>query len=149
MESILSSIDYKDPIWIAIAFLFGALSRGMGLPPLVGFLIAGFVLNFFGLAGGHFLNEMADLGIALLLFTIGLKLKVKDLLQVEIWGSALAHILIFNLVSVAILLLLKQLNLPLFNQLSVINALIISFALSFSSTAATIGPDDINSVNSW
>jgi len=138
LESILSSIDYKDPIWIAIAFLFGALSRGMGLPPLVGFLIAGFVLNFFGLAGGHFLNEMADLGIALLLFTIGLKLKVKDLLQVEIWGSALAHILIFNLVSVAILLLLKQLNLPLFNQLSVINALIISFALSFSSTVFVV-----------
>ncbi|OAD22876.1 Sodium/hydrogen exchanger, partial [Candidatus Thiomargarita nelsonii] len=85
MESILSSIDYKDPIWIAIAFLFGALSRGIGLPPLVGFLIAGFVLNFFGFTNGHFLNEMADLGIALLLFTIGLKLKIKDLLQVEIW----------------------------------------------------------------
>lgn len=138
MESILSSIDYKDPIWIAIAFLFGALSRGIGLPPLVGFLIAGFVLNFFGFAGGHFLNEMADLGIALLLFTIGLKLKIKDLLQVEIWGGALAHMLIFSLVSVAILLLLKQLGLPLFNQLSVINALIISFALSFSSTVFVV-----------
>jgi len=138
LESILSSIDYKDPIWIAIAFLFGALSRGIGLPPLVGFLIAGFVLNFFGFANGHFLNEMADLGIALLLFTIGLKLKIKDLLQVEIWGGALAHMLIFSLVSVAILLLLKQLGLPLFSQLSVINALIISFALSFSSTVFVV-----------
>jgi glutathione-regulated potassium-efflux system ancillary protein KefC len=138
LESILSSIDYKDPIWIAIAFLFGALSHGIGLPPLVGFLIAGFVLNFFGFTNGHFLNEMADLGVALLLFTIGLKLKIKELLQVEIWGGALAHMLIFSLVSVAILLLLKQLGLPLFSQLSVINALMISFALSFSSTVFVV-----------
>ncbi|OAD20705.1 Sodium/hydrogen exchanger, partial [Candidatus Thiomargarita nelsonii] len=71
-------------------------------------------------------------------FTIGLKLKIKDLLQVEIWGGALAHMLIFSLVSVAILLLLKQLGLPLFSQLSVINALIISFALSFSSTVFVV-----------
>ncbi len=77
MESIFSSIDYKDPIWITIAFLFGALSRGIGLPPLVGFLVAGFLLNFLGVTGGEFLDEMADLGIALLLFTIGLKLKLK------------------------------------------------------------------------
>lgn len=138
MESILSSIDYKDPIWIVIAFLFGALSHGIRLPPLVGFLIAGFVLNFFGFTNGDFLNEMADLGVALLLFTIGLKLKIKDFLQVEIWGGALAHMLIFSLVSVVILLLLKQLGLPLFSQLSVINALIISFALSFSSTVFVV-----------
>ncbi len=138
MESILSSIDYKDPIWIAIAFLFGALSRGIGLPPLVGFLVAGFVLNILNISGGYFLNEMADLGIALLLFTIGLKLKLKDLLKIEIWGGALTHMLVFSIVSIAILLSLKQLGLPLFNQLSLINALIIGFALSFSSTVFVV-----------
>ena len=138
MESILSSIDYKDPIWITIAFLFGALSRSVGLPPLVGFLVAGFVLNILGVASGHFLNEMADLGITLLLFTIGLKLKIKNLLRVEIWGTALAHMVIFVLTSVAILFLLKQLELPLFNQLDVVDSLIISFALSFSSTVFVV-----------
>ncbi|MCK5902982.1 MAG: cation:proton antiporter [Cocleimonas sp.] len=138
MESFLSSIDYKDPIWISIAFLFGALSRGIGLPPLVGFLMAGFVLNIFGVTGGDFLNEMADLGIALLLFTIGLKLKLKDLLKVEIWGSGLLHMLIFTLVSSAIFLLLTQLNFSLFSELTITSALIISFALSFSSTVFVV-----------
>lgn len=138
MELILSSIDYKDPLWIAIAFLFGAISHSLRLPPLVGFLVAGFALNSLGMTGGHFINEMADLGITLLLFVIGLKLKLKTLLKVEIWGSALSHMLIFSLVSFATLLLLKQLNFPLFNQLSATNSLIISFALSFSSTVFVV-----------
>lgn len=138
MESFFSSIDYKDPVWIAIAFLLGTLSRSLRLPPLVGFLVAGFVLNFSGITGGHFLNEMADLGITLLLFTIGLKLKIKELLKVEIWGSALVHILLFSMISAIALYAVKQLNIPLFNQLSVVNILIISFALSFSSTVFAV-----------
>ncbi len=138
MESILSSIDYKDPIWIAVAFLFGTLSRALGLPPLVGFLVAGFALNYAGAQVGAFINEMADLGITLLLFSIGLKLKLKELLHIEVWGSALAHMLVFGAVSMAALLLLKQIGLPLFNQLSLANALVISFALSISSTVFVI-----------
>ena len=86
------------------------------MPPLVGFLIAGFSLNYLGAQGGEFLNEMAELGITLLLFSIGLKLKVKELLHIEVWGTALAHMLIFSAVSITTLLLLKQIGLPLFNQ---------------------------------
>jgi len=138
VESLLSSINYRDPVWITIAFLFGALSRSMGQPPLVGFLVAGFVFNYLGISGGEFLHEMADLGIALLLFTIGLKLKLKELIKVEIWGSTLLHMLVFCLVASAFLLMLKQFNIPLFSQLSVTNSLLISFALSFSSTVFVV-----------
>ncbi len=138
MDTILSAIDYKDPIWIAIAFLFGALSKALGLPPLIGFLVAGFVLNYIGVEAGYFLNEMANLGILLLLFTIGLKLKIKELLKIQVWGSALTHMVIFTAVSLSFLMLLKQLNLPLFNTLSLVNAIIISFALSFSSTVFVV-----------
>ncbi len=138
MELIFLSTDYKDPIWITIAFLFGALSRSVGLPPLVGFLVAGFLLNYAGAEGGSFLNKVADLGITLLLFSIGLKLKVKELLQKEVWGSALAHMLIFSVCSVVPLLLLKQMDLPLFDALSLVNVLVIGFALSFSSTVFVV-----------
>ena len=79
MDAILLSIHPNDPLWIAIAFLCGLAMRAVGLPPLVGFLAAGFTLNALGAEGGDFLNAMADLGITLLLFSIGLKLKLKSL----------------------------------------------------------------------
>lgn len=56
-----------------MAFVFGFLASLVGLPPLVGFLITGFVLGYFGMAGGAVLNKLADLGITILLFTVGLK----------------------------------------------------------------------------
>jgi predicted Kef-type K+ transport protein len=57
-----------DPLWITIAF--GFLVRQVGLPPLVGFLVAGFVLNAIGVEGGPALQTISDLGVTLLLFTI-------------------------------------------------------------------------------
>ena len=62
------SIHYSDPLWIALAFFCGLLVRGIGLPPMIGFLAAGFALNLLGAQGGEFLNATADLGITLLLF---------------------------------------------------------------------------------
>lgn len=138
MDLILSSIDYKDPVWLCIAFIFGALGRFIGLPPLVGFLVAGFVLNYSGAEGGEFLNEMADLGVTLLLFSIGLKLKVKQLFKIEIWGTALSNMILFIVISIAFLIILKYTGLPLFKELSLVNALIVSFALSFSSTVFVV-----------
>ncbi len=138
MDSIFTSIDYRDPIWITIAFIFGVLGRTFGLPPLVGFLVAGFVLNYAGIQGGEFLHEMADIGVTLLLFTIGLKLNIKDLLQREVWASTLLHMLLFGLLSVAFIFLLRLINAPLVNSLSTTGILIVSFALSFSSTVFVV-----------
>ena len=42
-----------DPLWIVIAFILGLVARQVGLPPLVGFPAAGFVLNAFGVYGGE------------------------------------------------------------------------------------------------
>ena len=138
MESLFTSIDYRDPFWIAIAFVFGALGRAIGLPPLVGFLVAGFTLNYAGVQGGEFLHEMADLGVTLLLFTIGLKLKVRELLQREIWASSLINMLLFGILSVAFIFLLRDIGAPLVNSLSLTGVLIIGFALSFSSTVFVV-----------
>ena len=69
-----------DPFWILVAFILGFVAYRVGLPPLVGYLIAGFVLQGFGVEGGEALEEIADLGVMLLLFTIGLKLDLRSLL---------------------------------------------------------------------
>ena len=78
-----------DPIVIAIAFLAGIALRSLGLPPLLGFLAAGFIGNSLGYGRLEGLTPRAEAGILLLLFTIGLKLNPKDLQPRYVWGSAL------------------------------------------------------------
>ena len=66
---------------------------------MLGFLTAGFVLNAFGVHGGGHLQELADAGVLLLLFSIGLKIRVNSLLGPEIWAVASIH----TIVTVALL----------------------------------------------
>ena len=79
-----------DPVWLLIALLFGLGARQLGLPPLVGFLVAGFVLNAFGEQGGEILEFAANIGVLLLLFTIGLKLRLDS--QIRITLAQTIHI---------------------------------------------------------
>jgi len=138
MENLFSSIDYKDPIWIAVAFAFGLVGRSVGLPPLVGFLVAGFTLNYLGAEGGEFLNEMADLGVTLLLFTVGLKLRVRELLRTEVWGVTVIHMIIVSAISTMSVLFAREIGLPLFRDLDLVSALLLGFGLSFSSTVFVV-----------
>lgn len=91
-------------ILITTAFLAGFIALKCSLPPLVGFLLAGFGLHAFGYQSNDVIVTLADLGVTLLLFTIGLKLDVKTLLSKEIWGGATAH----NILSTAFLPLCCQ-----------------------------------------
>jgi predicted Kef-type K+ transport protein len=127
-----------DPLWISIAFLFGFAVRQIGLPPLVGFLLAGFVLQALGAEGGDFLQEISDLGVLLLLFCIGLKLKLKSLLRPEIWAGTTLHMLITILVFGGAMLGLARAGFSLFAPLDWKLALLIAFALSFSSTVFAV-----------
>jgi predicted Kef-type K+ transport protein len=138
MDSIHLSIHPSDPLWIAIAFLFGLLVKLIGLPPLVGYLFAGFFLNFIGAEGGDFLSATADLGITLLLFTIGLKLKLKSFAKPEIWGVATIHMIITAGLISAIIGVLASQSVSLFTGLNWPAAILIGFALSFSSTVFAI-----------
>ena len=138
MESILLSIDPSDPIWIAIAFVCGFAVKLIGLPPLIGFLFAGFILNAAGAEGGTFLSATADLGITLLLFTIGLKLKLSSLTKPEVWGVASIHMVTLTLLIAGLVMLFSTLGFSLFAGLDFNSALLIGFALSFSSTVFAI-----------
>ena len=149
MDPQLLSIHYSDPLWIAIAFLCGLAIKVVGLPPLVGFLMAGFMLNALGAEGGEFLNAMADLGITLLLFSIGLKLKLKSLARPEVWGVATLHMVVVTLLIAAMVLMLSFSSLPLLTDLDIETALLIGFAMSFSSTVFAVKTlDELGATNS-
>lgn len=138
MESILLAIDPRDPLWIAIAFMCGLAVRLVGLPPLVGFLIAGFLLNIAGAEGGEFLRITADLGVTLLLFTIGLKLRLQTLARPEVWGVAVIHMSAMTALMAGFVMLLAATGLPLFSNIDGTMALLIGFVLSFSSTVFAV-----------
>jgi len=138
MDALSISLNYNDPLWITIALLLGLAAKQLNLPPLVGFLVAGFLLNLGGAQGGAFLSEIAELGVTLLLFTIGLKLNIRQLLRTEVWGVASTHMLLIVLFNALLVLGLAQLSLPLFSGIDFATAAMIGFALSFSSTVFAV-----------
>jgi predicted Kef-type K+ transport protein len=127
-----------DPVFITIAFILGFLVRQVGLPPLVGFLAAGFVLHGFGFEGGEGLQLIADLGVTLLLFSIGLKLQIKNLAKPEVWAGSSLHMLVTVGVFGVAIFLLGRAGLPFFADLDLPLAILIAFALSFSSTVFAV-----------
>ncbi|NMP33510.1 cation:proton antiporter [Thalassotalea sp. M1531] len=125
-------------IWILFAFCCGLAAKLIALPPSIGYLLAGFVLHFMGLEADSYLSTLANLGITLMLFTIGLKLNVKDLTKNEVWMGAFSHTSIWLIVVIAFVKLISFVGLYYFASLSFELALLIAFALSFSSTVCVV-----------
>ncbi|WP_067779448.1 cation:proton antiporter family protein [Actinomyces vulturis] len=123
----------------------GVLARLVKLPPMIGFLVAGFVLQamFTGILPAPstmvgqsipWLNQVADTGVTLLLFTIGLKLDLKSLLRPEILGTAVAHMGFSTVVWAALFWAMSFTGLALFDGAHTTTFLVLGFALAFSST---------------
>ena len=117
---------------VGAAFVFGIAVRQVGLPPLIGFLAAGFFINAFGPGfgmpsdTGPILEYLAHLGVLMLLFTIGLKLKLKQIGEPHVVGGALLHFVF----SVVIYTPITR----LFFTDDWMVALLVGIALAFSST---------------
>ncbi len=135
----LHSATCINSIWIGSAFLFGFGFKRLNLPPMLGFLVSGFLMNFLGLTGGTLaLDAIADLGIMLLLFTIGLKLDLKGLTKPEIWGGATVHALLTIFLIAGVIFGAGTLGIAHLTGLTLAQAALIGFALSFSSTVFAV-----------
>ncbi len=135
----LTSIGLRDVLPVAVAFVLGFAARLTGLPPLVGFLVAGFVLGAFGFRSSDGLREIADMGVTLLLFTIGLKIKLRQLLSPPVWATASIHMVLTVILATGVLWwLLAATGFVLFSGIDLPTALLIGFALSFSSTVFAV-----------
>jgi len=127
-----------DPLWLLIALVLGLVARQIHLPPLVGFLCAGFLLHALGVEGGAVLQKFASLGVTLLLFTIGLKLRLRNLLAPEVWGTASVHMALLVVAVGGLLLIPGLLGFAWLGSLDWRAAAVIAFALSFSSTVFAV-----------
>lgn len=129
-----------EPAILIITLLCGMLVSRIGLPPLIGYLAAGFVLFTLGIedASLPLLQQLADLGVTLLLFAIGLKLDLKSLFKAEVWATSSIHLIGSMIFFVPILKLLGLAGIEQLVGYSLNQLLIISFALSFSSTVFAV-----------
>ena len=127
-----------DSLIILAAFAFGFASRQIGQPPLVGYLVAGFALGIAGFESSATIESIANTGISLMLFIIGLKLDIRSLLKPEIYRSTFEHTAAFGLVTLGFLSMLAVMGLPLVADISWQQAALVAFALSFSSTVCTV-----------
>jgi len=125
-------------LWIVVAFVFGYLAKQIKLPPLVGYLAAGFGLHALGFKADSSLDDIASIGVTLLLFTIGLKLNIKSLFRNEVWISASGHMGTIVLLTVLNGFILGSIGIAYFTDLDLQSIALIGFAVSFSSTVFAV-----------
>lgn len=94
---------------LSCAFIFGLIASKLRIPPIVGYLLAGILIGPYtpGFVGDiKIAEELAEIGIVLLMFGVGLHFSMKDLMEVRkialpgavvqmgaaiLMGAALAH----------------------------------------------------------
>ena len=121
-----------EAVWIGFAFSLGLVVRAIGLPPLVGYLLAGFVISATASdlnlppEGPSIIHHVAHLGVLLLLFTVGLKLNVRSLGKPEVLGGSTLHFVLSIVLTLPAVLFIFD--------VSWYQALMLAVALAFSST---------------
>jgi monovalent cation:H+ antiporter-2, CPA2 family len=98
-------------VGLVLAFAFGAVAHRFKLSPLVGYLLAGVVIGPFTpgfIADQSVANELADIGIILLMFGVGLQFSLEELLSVRAIAvpGAIAQIAVATLLGMGLAWLL-------------------------------------------
>ncbi|CED92279.1 cation:proton antiporter family protein [Actinomyces succiniciruminis] len=124
-------------VYLLAVVVFGFAATLLRLPPLVGFLAAGFVLGSSPLPNLEFVEVLGDLGVAVLLFTIGLKLDLRVLRRKEVAGTAVIVMTVLTVLSAAVVAALLALGLNL-GATTPGGIAAVGFALSFSSTVVVV-----------
>lgn len=121
-----------ETICLSLALVCGLSLRQIGLPPMIGYLVAGFALSALGPRIGlpeetrPVLEHLSHLGVMLLLFAVGLKLKLGQIVQPQVLGGGLTH------AALTTALLSPVITFSLGLDWS--TAILLAIALSFSST---------------
>ncbi|MFV1969632.1 MAG: cation:proton antiporter [Acidimicrobiia bacterium] len=127
-----------DLVLVVVAFTFGFAASRARLPALVGYLAAGFALHAMGFENTEAIETISELGVYLLLFGIGLKLKIGFLARPEVWGTASIEVAVVTTLLAGVILVVGVVGFPLVSGLDVGQAAALGFAFSFSSTVYAV-----------
>jgi len=121
-------------IGLVLAFAFGAVVQRFRISPLVGYLLAGVAVGPFTpgfVADQALANQLAEIGVVLLMFGVGLHFSLKDLLSVRAIAipGAVAQIAIATLLGMGLAWLLGW---------SIGAGLVFGLALSVASTVVLL-----------
>jgi predicted Kef-type K+ transport protein len=105
--------------------LLGLAVSYLKVPPLVGYLGGGLALLGMGATASELLHDIGHAGVLLLLFTIGLHLRLRSILRPEVLGAGTVQLIISAVLFTAVGLVFG---------LDITAAVIIAIALGFSST---------------
>ena len=119
---------------LGLAFIFGALAQRLRISPLVGYLVAGVAVGPFTpgfVADQNLANELAEIGVILLMFGVGLHFSLKELLSVKAIAvpGALVQIAVATALGLGLALLLGW---------GWISGLVFGLALSVASTVVLL-----------
>ncbi|MCC7370467.1 MAG: cation:proton antiporter [Chloroflexi bacterium] len=102
-------LGLMDELSMALAFglIGGLLAMRLRLPPIVGFLLAGIALSPYTpghVADVHTAEQLGEIGVAFLMFGVGMHFSVKDLLEVK--GIAVPGAIIQSILATALTIVL-------------------------------------------
>lgn len=81
-------------LWLALAYTLGMAVKAIRLPVLIGFLVAGIILSFTNIEiDTNIIHKIGHVGVLLLLFTVGLHLRIKNIIRPEVYGAGGLHLL--------------------------------------------------------
>jgi len=116
---------------LGLALFTLLLFRQFKIPSIIGFLVTGIIAgpHALGLVNNiHEVEQMAEIGVVLLLFTIGIEFSLKELLRIRhlvLWGGGLQVVLTIGLVALVSIL----------SGFTTAESIFFGFLVSLSSTA--------------
>jgi len=119
---------------VVLAFVFGVIAHRLRISPLAGYLFAGVVVGPFTpgfVANQSLASQLAEIGVILLMFGVGLHFSIRDLLSVKaiVGPGAIAQILLSTLLGFGLGVLLGW---------EVPGALVFGLGLAVASTVVTL-----------
>ena len=119
----------------AVSVILGIILKRFDVPPIVGYILSGIILvNVIGsnLENSHVLEQIAEFGIVFLMFSIGLEMKLENLIQMR------RQVFVYGGLQVGLSILFFTLLAHFLFSLDFKTSLVIGGALSLSSTAIVL-----------